>query len=139
MEILFLKIRDKEFGLNKKHILEVSFPDNFFDVPGVSEAVRGVINHKGRPVVVLNLPLLMNAENPGAKEGVVICKTGDYEFGILVNEIHLVHEISETEIQTVKDKLFEGLIEIKGRKLHILSLDNLLNHEYVKIISGEKI
>ena len=138
MEILFLKILDREFGLNKKDILEVSFPEKFFDVPGVSEAIKGIINHKGHPIVVINLPYLMNMDDADMKEGVVICKTSDYEFGILVNEIHLVHEISETDIQTVKDDLFEGLIEINGKKCYILSLQKLLNHEKIKIISGEK-
>jgi len=132
MEILFIKIGDKILGINKAFIQEVLFPDKFFDVPGVSEVVKGIINHRGKPVVVFNTNYILSSKREGQKDGVIICKKDEYEFGIIANEIKLVNSVPDKKIQKEEKSLFEGFIDIKGRKYYILALDKLLQNEEIQ-------
>ncbi|MFC1724525.1 chemotaxis protein CheW [candidate division KSB1 bacterium] len=130
MDILFIKIGNRIFGLRKELIMEVVFPEIFFEVPGVPAAVKGVINNKGKPVVVLNTPYLLNTES-NKKDGVVICKAGEFEFGILVDSIELFYTIPEKNFYREDKQMFDGKVVIKNRKYYILGLDNLLNHKEI--------
>ena len=131
MDILFIKIGKRIFGLRKELILEVVFPEIFYRVPGVSPAVRGIINNKGKPVVVLNTHYLLDTDSYNKKDSVVICKTGEYHFGILVDSIELFYTIGDKNFVPEDNRLFEGKVVIKNRKYYILGLDNLLKHEEI--------
>ena len=65
------------------------------------------------------------------QENIIILKVQDEEIGISVDEVEEVLDVEEKDIQKVEananSQYIKGIINIDGRLLTIIDIDNLLN------------
>ena len=136
--ILSFKISNNVFALDALqviHILEV--PDEITPVPNTPDFMRGVINHQGNIVPVVDMRVLMEEEIGGKSKvnSIIIINPShaiDIKFGIYVDMISEVIEIKPEDLkETVLDSKkgmidsYEGTVLYKGTFIHIIDIKHL--------------
>lgn len=123
------------FGMNVRFIREILEYGRLTRVPMVPDTIRGVTNLRGNvlPVIDLGIRLERGRSQPGQHTSVVVVGVPTDEgrenvFGVLVDRVHEVLELSEEEVRPPPP--FGGgisteFIAAMGRRgnVHVLMLD----------------
>jgi purine-binding chemotaxis protein CheW len=91
----------EEYGIEVLKVREIIGPLPITRVPRMPEAVRGVINLRGKviPVVDLRVRFGLEATDHGARTCMVVVQTGAGEFAAMVDRVCEVATIAESEIE----------------------------------------
>lgn len=99
------KLAKEEYALEILKVREIIGLMDITRVPKVSDAVRGVINLRGKVIPVVDLRLKFGMEQVGATDQTVIivvqyeCKGQDVTMGVLVDEVVEVIDIQASQIE----------------------------------------
>jgi chemotaxis signal transduction protein len=87
---LYFRLSSEIFGLPLSDVREVALPGSLSRVPLAAAAVLGVMNLRGRIVLVVDLGLLLGlaaAGRGGVAERIVVLDEGRRDLGLLVSEV----------------------------------------------------
>jgi chemotaxis signal transduction protein len=109
-EIATFYISGEWFGIPSTNVVEATDAVGITPVPGMPDYVRGVVMFQGNPILVFDLKehLRMNKPLDGNGYGqIVIVRSGDDCFGILVHRLGEIPSIANSRIDPIAN-LFPG-------------------------------
>ena len=140
---LTFKIGKEAFAANIKSVIEIINVPEITELPNSDAHVLGVINHRGKVLVVIDAKVKFNIQSNLKKDNpcIIILETmiGDknHEMGIMVDIADSVLELSENEIlpppnigASIKEDMISGVINRNNEFIMILNIDNVFTKEF---------
>lgn len=89
------------YAVDVRYVREVLRMERLEPVPGAPATVAGLVNDRGRPLTILDLRqrLGLPAREAGPHDRIVVLETASRPFGIVVDEVTGVIELTEAEIE----------------------------------------
>jgi len=128
LKYLRFRVADEEYGVSLLEIREIIKPRDITEVPGMPDFVAGVLSLRGIIIPVFNLRLRLGLERneaPGC-ERIVIVRRQEGLFGLLVDEVYQVINLSAASIEGAPavlegiDREFVSGIGRHGKRMLIL-------------------
>ena len=136
--ILSFKIGGNIFAVDALHVIHIlEVPDEITRIPNTLDFMKGVINHHGNIIPVVDMRLIMEEEvkEKNKEQAIIIINpehAQDVRFGIYVDMISEVIEIKPDDLrETVMDSkrgmidTYMGTIFHKGTFIHIIDVIHL--------------
>ncbi len=137
IEVVEILVAHERYAFELYHIREVCPLKQLTHIPGVPDFVLGITNIRGRIVSVLDIKKFFDLPDQGITNlnQIVIIKSKDMEFGILVDEIIGVKSIPVANIQ---DSL-ATLTGIRGKYLKGVTAESLVILDGKKFLSDSSL
>lgn len=131
MQIVVFKLGEEHFAVDTERVQGINDMMVVTKVPKAPSYIKGLINLRGSIKSLVDINLLLNLKSDNEQENIIILKVQDEEIGISVDEVEEVLDVEEKDIQKVEananSQYIKGIINIDGRLLTIIDIDNLLN------------
>ena len=144
MKSVSFRLGDQLFGFDIMKVKEIVKEFSLKSVPGVNPIITGFMNLRGEIITVLDLRkrLSMDALEEGSSQDVIIVLWREEKYGLVIDEVLEVVELSEDEINRENKNIFRieedfvyGLGKVNDKPIMILSLEKVLEF-YEQILSG---
>ncbi len=135
MKSVSFRLGDQLFGFDIMKVKEIVKEFVLKSVPGVNPIITGFMNLRGEIITVLDLRkrLSMDALEEGSSQDVIIVLWHDEKYGLVIDEVLEVVELSEEEIDRKNKSIFRieedfvyGLGKVNDKPIMILSLEKVL-------------
>ena len=131
MQIVVFKLGEEHFAVDTERVQGINDMMVVTKVPKAPSYIKGLINLRGSIKSLVDINLLLNLKSDNVQENIIILKVQDEEIGISVDEDEEVLVVEVKDIQKVEanaiSQYIKGIINIDGRLLTIIDIDNLLN------------
>ena len=131
MQIVVFKLGEEHFAVDTERVQGINDMMVVTKLPKAPSYIKGLINLRGSIKSLVDIKLLLNLKSDNVQENIIILKVQDEEIGISVDEVEEVLDVEEKDIQKVEananSQYIKGIINIDGRLLTIIDIDNLLN------------
>ena len=134
MQIVVFKLGNEHFAVETEKVQGINDMMTVTRVPKSPSYIKGLINLRGSIKSLVDINLLLNLKSDEEQANIIILKVADEEIGISVDEVEEVLDIDERDIQKMElnqsntnSQYIKGIINIDGRLLTIIDIDNLLN------------
>jgi purine-binding chemotaxis protein CheW len=128
MRHVVFRLEKERFALPLAAVREVVVPPLAYSrVPRAPDAVRGVMNLRGRVVTVVELaPLIELSEATGAGQKIILLDRGRRDLGLLVTEVDGI-ELIEKVVPPPgpRSDAVRGLARLKGLAVTVLDPDGV--------------
>lgn len=138
-QLVVFNINTEEFGLEIKNVQEIIRMTNITEIPRAPSYVKGIINLRGRIIVVISLSVIMDMQGRehDANTRIIVADVDGTVMGFIVDSVSEVIRLSTKNIEpappVIADKIrteyFRGVGKINGRLLILLNLAKMLNEE----------
>jgi purine-binding chemotaxis protein CheW len=128
MRHVVFRLEKERYALPLAAVREVVVPPRVHSlVPRAPQAVRGVINLRGRVVTVVELAPLMGLSAPkGAGEKIILLDRGRRDLGLLVTEVDGIELIEKVVVSPGPvQPAVRGLARLKGLAVTVLDPDGV--------------
>lgn len=98
--LLFFRLGEETFSVPLSDIREVALPGQLSRIPRAPPALPGVMNLRGRIVVVIDLGLLLRQRSSWTGKGterLLVLDEGRRDLGLLVSEVLLIANLGGNE------------------------------------------
>lgn len=128
---LTFTVQDQRYALAIEDVVEVAPMIELMQTPSDNPAFVGVANRHGAPLPMLDLRQVFNQESTTITEATlfVVGRTQTDDFiGLLVDEIHQVDYITNTQIKTTvgAEKFIRGIISSNSILTQVIAIDPLV-------------
>lgn len=137
MQIVVFKLGDEHFAVETEKVQGINDMMEVTRVPKSPKYIKGLINLRGSIKSLVDINLLLNLKTVNEPNTIIILKVQEEEIGITVDEVEEVLDIDEKEIQKLENsntganntnsQYIRGIINVEGKLLTIIDIDNLLN------------
>lgn len=137
IQLVVFNIGSEEFGVEIMHVQEIIRMTSITKIPQAPNYVRGIINLRGRIIVVLNLNVIMGMESKEQDENtrIVVANIGEAVMGFIVDSVSEVIRLPGKNIEpapaVIANKIgteyVRGVGKLDDRLLILLNLDKVLN------------
>ncbi len=99
-QILVFGIKGKEMGMDIRYVREILMPQEIHPIPNAPEFVEGVINLRGRIIVVFDLRKKFNipSEIKKSHERIIVCRMEKIVIGLIVDNVSEVLPVPNANI-----------------------------------------
>jgi purine-binding chemotaxis protein CheW len=134
-QVVVFKLSQEEYALPISEVREIINYSGLTKIPNAPLYMEGIINLRGNVVPVINLA--RKFERPftmGDEPKVIIIETGEYNIGVIVNEVTEVMSLKDEDIEPIpaiskNNATVSGIGKIKDRLLILLSLKKLFSDQ----------
>lgn len=138
---MIFKLGVEEFGIEVLEVQEVVRFVRPVKVPKAPECVYGVINFRGDIIPVLNLRRIFGLvpAEPDEFTVIIIVKTDEKTFGMVVDQVSDIINIPEVNIQPSefsskeKTKYLKAMGKMTNRLVLMLDLDKVVDFEKIEV------
>jgi len=132
LELISFLVRDEEYCIDIKDVLEIRAWTPTTPVPSAPPHVRGVINLRGKVIAVVDLGAQMGLPltEPGNRHVIIVVAIGGERVGLLVDAVCETLRLGALEIQPTPSAsgpgaggFVRGFISLEGRMVTALNLD----------------
>jgi len=136
VELLCFKVAREEYAINILDIKEIIKPRDVTEVPRVPSFIMGILSLRGVIIPVFNMHERLDLQVFPAtgRERVVVVKSGDEFFGLLVDEVIQVVRIAVAGIEQtpsvlegINREFVNGIGRFDGRMIILLNLEKILD------------
>jgi purine-binding chemotaxis protein CheW len=123
MRHVIFRVEKERYALPLSAVREVVVsPDAYSRVPRAPQAVRGVINLRGRVVTVVELGALLGLPNPSApSQKIVLLDRGRRDLGLLVTDVDGIEPVERVTAAPGKPAAaVRGVARLKGLAVTVL-------------------
>ncbi|MFQ6056636.1 MAG: chemotaxis protein CheW [Methanosarcinales archaeon] len=142
LQLVIFRLKNEEFGVNIHQTQEIIKKPEITRVPNAPSFVEGVINLRGRIIVVIDLNKRLGLEVEGRDENsrIIIVEVDSEVVGMLVDAVTEVLRIPKSNIETapslvasqINIEYLQGVGKLKDRLLILLDLNKILSEEEIK-------
>lgn len=135
-QYLAFNLGHEEYALDIRSISEIIKVRDFTEVPRTPDFVLGIISLRGVIVPVFDLTsrLQLGQAALTASSRIVVCQTGEFTVGLLVDGINQVIKLADERIEPppavlsgVERDLMTGVGRYQGRMIALLHTEHVLN------------
>jgi len=150
LQLVVFNIGTEEFGVEIMNVQEIIRMTNITKIPQASGYVKGIINLRGRIIVVINLNVIMGMESKQENENtrIIVADIGETVMGFIVDSVSEVIRLPESSVEpapaVIANKIgteyVRGVGKMEDRLLILLDLDRILSANElhnIKAISPE--
>lgn len=144
LQLVVFELSGEEFGVNIMQVSEILPVLKITRIPQAPESVRGLINLRGKIIVVidLNKRLGFGPKEDDSLSRIIIVEVNNTFLGMLVNSVKEVVKLPFSSIEStpemIKSKInseyLNGVGKIEGRLLILLNLARVLGEEEIEEI-----
>jgi purine-binding chemotaxis protein CheW len=137
LQLVVFKIGTEEFGVEIMNVQEIIRMTNITKIPQSSNYVKGIINLRGRIIVVINLNVIMGMESKEHDENtrIIIADIGETVMGFIVDSVSEVIRLPQSNVEqapaVIANKIgteyVRGVGKMEDRLLILLDLDKILS------------
>ena len=130
---------NQEYAIDIAYVKEVIKKTEINALPQVPEAVKGIINHRGKTLHIFEVSKLLGQKNIAniEQKKIIIINIKDLNFGFLVDDVLEVITIKEEQIETPKDVIaknfdaifFNGIIKNEAEIIYLLNIENIIQQK----------
>lgn len=138
-QLVVFELSGEEFGVDIMQVSEIIPAPKITRIPQAPECVKGLINLRGKIIVVidLNTRLGFSPKESDELSRIIIVEVGDNVIGMLVNSVKEVMRLPlqcvEPTPEMIKSKInaeyLRGVGKMEGRLLILLNLTKVLGEE----------
>lgn len=146
LQLVVFELGGEEFGVEIMNVQEIIRMPEMTQIPQSPEFVEGVINLRGRIIVVVNLSKRFNLQSRVADENsrIIVVEIGKTVVGMIVDSVNEVLRIPKSSVDPapelvmskVSKNYLKGVGKIDKRLLILLDLARVLTLEEVAEISN---
>ena len=134
-ELIAFHSGNQEYCVDIAHVREIRSWTPTTRLPHTPHFIKGVINLRGvvLPILDLGARLGLAPSTPSARHVILVIAQGTRLFGLLVDAVSDIIEVSEATIQptpdTISDEIracVKGLFPVHGRLIGHLAIDKIL-------------
>ncbi|MBU4138832.1 MAG: chemotaxis protein CheW [Euryarchaeota archaeon] len=132
-------MHDEEFGVEIDTVQEIIRMINITEIPRAPPYVKGLINLRGRIIVVINLSTIMRvgSNEPDANTRIIVADVDGTVMGFIVDSVSEVIRLSAKSIEPtpsiitnkIRSEYIKGVGKINERLLILLNLNKMLSSE----------
>ena len=136
LQLVVFNIGTEEFGVEIMNVQEIIRMTNITKIPQASGYVKGIINLRGRIIVVINLNVIMGMESKENNENtrIIVADLGETVMGFIVDSVSEVIRLPESNVEpapaVIANKIgteyVRGVGKMQDRLLILLDLDKIL-------------
>jgi len=137
LQLVVFNIGTEEFGVEIMNVQEIIRMTNITKIPQASGYVKGIINLRGRIIVVINLNVIMGMENKEQNENtrIIVADIGETVMGFIVDSVSEVIRLPQSSVEpapsVIANKIgteyVRGVGKMEDRLLILLDLDKILS------------
>jgi len=137
LQLVVFNIGTEEFGVEIMNVQEIIRMTNITKIPQASGYVKGIINLRGRIIVVINLNVIMGMESKEQNENnrIIVADIGETVMGFIVDSVSEVIRLPESSVEpapaVIANKIgteyVHGVGKMEDRLLILLDLDKILS------------
>lgn len=143
-QLVVFNISTEEFGVEIQNVQEIIRMTNITEIPRAPPYVKGIINLRGRIIVVisLNAIMAMPIKEHDANTRIIVADVEGTVMGFIVDSVSEVVRLSTKNIEPappvimnkIRTEYFKGVGKIDGRLLILLNLEKMLSVEELQHI-----
>ncbi len=146
---LVFSIADERYGIPITKVREVIRHERISAVHNASAFLKGVINLRGKIIPIIDMRMKMAMEEVAYSDRtifIIVDVNGDrevYNFGIAVDSVHDVANISDTDVEKLPDVGFRaksaylhGIAKVGTEMVMVLNIDRILTTDEIVNLSG---
>jgi purine-binding chemotaxis protein CheW len=145
LQLVVFMLGDEEFGVEIANVQEIIRMTSITRIPQVADYINGIINLRGRIIVVINLNVVMgmgNVVNRDDNTRIIVADVGDTVVGFMVDSVSEVIRLPLKNIESapaiIANKIgadyLRGVGKMENRLLILLKLDKILGAEKLNSI-----
>jgi purine-binding chemotaxis protein CheW len=141
LQLVVFELSGEEFGVDIMQVSEIMSIPKITRVPQAPECVKGLINLRGKIIVVidLNRRLGFSPRERDSLSRIIIVEVGDTTIGMLVNSVNGVLKLPLSSIEPTPDMIkskinseyLTGVGKVGNRLLILLNLARVLGEEEI--------
>ena len=147
LQLVVFKLGDEEFGVEIKNVQEIIRMTSITKIPQVSDYVNGIINLRGRIIVVINLNVMLGLETAAGQDEnarIVVADVGDTVVGFTVDSVSEVIRLPAKNIEPapamiasrIGTEYLRGVGKLDNRLLILLKLDKIISMDRLSSIQN---
>lgn len=146
LQMVVFQLGGEEFGVEIMKVQEIIRMPEITQIPQSPEYVEGVINLRGKIIVVINLDKRFNLSSKDVDEHsrIIVVEIGDNVVGMIVDSVNEVLRINASSIDpapelvtsSVSKEYITGVGKLDDRLLILLDLAKVLNKKEVENIAS---
>ncbi len=150
LQLVVFTIGSEEFGVEIMNVQEIIRMTNITKIPQAPGYIRGIINLRGKIIVVINLNVIMGMESKEQDENtrIIVASIGETVMGFVVDSVSEVIRLAEKNVEPAPPVIANrigteyvlGVGKLDNRLLILLNMDKLLGDKElhsIKSISTE--
>ncbi|MCX9025303.1 MAG: chemotaxis protein CheW [Candidatus Methanoperedens sp.] len=136
LQLVVFNIGKEEFGVEITKVQEIIRMTSITGIPQAPDYIRGIINLRGRIIVVLNLNVIMGMESKEQNENtrIIVANIDETVMGFIVDSVSEVIRLPEKNVEpapaVIANKIgteyVMGVGKMEDRLLILLDLDRML-------------
>jgi purine-binding chemotaxis protein CheW len=145
LQLVVFELSGEKFGVDIMQVSEIISIPKITRVPQAPECVKGLINLRGKIVVVIDLKKRLGF-NPGVSDSpsrVIIVEIGDTTIGMIVDSISSILKLPLSSVKPTPDMIkskinseyLTGIGKVGNRLLILLNLARVLGEEEIDELS----
>src|SRR5450756_920300 len=101
LQLVVFNIGTEEFGVEIMNVQEIIRMTNITKIPQASGYVKGIINLRGRIIVVINLDVIMGMQSKQQDENtrIIVADIGETVMGFIVDSVSEVIRLPESSVE----------------------------------------
>ncbi len=137
LQLVVFAIGSEEFGVEIMNVQEIIRMTNITKIPQAPPYIRGIINLRGRIIVVVNLNVVMGMESKEQDEStrIIVASIGETVMGFVVDSVSEVIRLPEKNVEPapaviasrIGTEYVLGVGKLDNRLLILLNLDKILS------------
>lgn len=140
LQLVVFRLGDEEFGVEIGNVQEIIRLTSITRIPQAGDFINGIINLRGRIIVVINLSVVMGMESAVKRDEnarIIVADVGDTVVGFMVDSVSEVIRLPVKDIEPapaiIADRIgteyLRGVGKMEDRLLILLKLDKILGAE----------
>ncbi len=145
LQLVVFRLGDEEFGVEIANVQEIIRMTSITRIPQVADYINGIINLRGRIIVVINLNVIMGMQNVLARDDntrIIVADVGETVVGFMVDSVSEVIRLPLKNIEPapaiiankIGTEYLRGVGKMENRLLILLKLDKILGADKMNSI-----
>lgn len=145
LQIVVFNLDNSYYGVHILQVQEIIKMTEITKLPNTPEFVEGIVNLRGSIIPVMDLRRRFGLKALEIKDDwkILILKTGDVKFGVMVDQISEVEKIPVDIIETppkvvsgINGEFISGIAKTKERLLILLDIEKILTNDEQEVIKS---
>lgn len=138
-QLVIFKIFNEEFGVDIDQVKEIIKMEDITVIPNADDYIKGVINLRGKIIVVISLAKKLNLEQKGFDKNtrIVIIELDDLVIGMIVDSVEEVLRVTVDKLSSTPEMITKELNQEYLQGVCILDKRLIILLNLTKIVSAK--